>query len=77
MDFASKEVIAARMRERRKALGRDQHEIAAVLGVTQPAVCAWEAATQLPRKEAWAAVADAYGTTMQELFFDAHQAAGG
>lgn len=69
MDFASKEVIAARMRERRKALDLDQHEIAAVLKVTQPAVCAWEAATQLPRRDTWAAVAAAYGSTMEELFF--------
>ncbi len=71
MDFASRDVVATRMKDARKAKSLDQHEIAAALGVSQPAVSAWESGEQQPKRETWRAVAAAYGfAAMEELFFE-------
>lgn len=70
MDFAPNEVVAARIKDARKRKRLDQKDLAETLGVTQPAVSAWESAEQMPKRETWAAVAHALDMDIIDLFFD-------
>lgn len=69
MDFAPKGVVAARLRAARLGLGLSQQQVAAEIGVGQPAVYAWESALYLPRRELWAAVARTLETTVESVFY--------
>lgn len=55
------------LKERRKAAGMTQQEVANVLGVDQSAVAYWERGKYKPRKKRLAALAKLYGCSEEEL----------
>lgn len=69
VDFAPPDVVSARLRDARKSKGLSQWEAAERLGVTQPAVSAWENGHP-PAREHWKGVSDLYERPMLDLFFD-------
>jgi transcriptional regulator with XRE-family HTH domain len=62
--------VGARLRAARMKLKKRQHEIAAELGCTQPAVSDWESDKALPRTQEIRAVAKAYGLKPELLLPD-------
>lgn len=71
MRLAPKEVLAARLLAARTAADLAQHEVATALGITQPAVCAWEdpGSPNTPRTEYWEPLAKELKVPLEELFF--------
>lgn len=52
----------------RKAAGIKQVDLAKILGVGQPSLCAWEAGKTLPTADKLPALAKALGCTIDDLF---------
>lgn len=59
------------LKERRKAAGFTQQEVATILGVDQSAVSLWERGVFVPRKERLAELAKLYKCSEKELMEDA------
>ena len=55
------------LKERRKAAGLTQQEVANILGVDQSAVAYWENGKYKPRKKRLADLAKLYGCSVEEL----------
>ena len=49
---------------------RSLEEVANAAGVTRSAICMYEAEARVPRDETKVALADFFGKTVQEIFFD-------
>ena len=59
--------VGERLRKARTKLKKRQADIADEVGVSQPAVQAWESDHCLPETEKFRAVADAYGIDVMHL----------
>ncbi|HWT41837.1 MAG TPA: helix-turn-helix domain-containing protein [Sphingopyxis sp.] len=57
-----------RLKQLRKAKGLTQAQMASQLGVSMPAICAWETGKARPRDARMKALANALGIPMSELF---------
>lgn len=57
-----------RLKQLRKAKGLTQAQMASQLGVSMPAICAWETGKARPRDSRMKALANALGIPMSELF---------
>ena len=62
------EAFGVRLKQLRKAKGMTQGQMAAQLGVSMPAICAWETGKARPRDARMKALANALGIPMSELF---------
>jgi transcriptional regulator with XRE-family HTH domain len=62
------EDFGVRLRQLRKAKGMTQAQMASQLGVSMPAICAWETGKARPRDARMKALANALGIPMSELF---------
>lgn len=62
------EDFGVRLKQLRKAKGMTQGQMAAQLGVSMPAICAWETGKARPRDARMKALANALGIPMSELF---------
>jgi transcriptional regulator with XRE-family HTH domain len=62
------EDFGVRLKQLRKAKGMTQAQMAAQLGVSMPAICAWETGKARPRDARMKALANALGIPMSELF---------
>jgi transcriptional regulator with XRE-family HTH domain len=62
------EVFGHRLKQLRKAKGLTQAQMASQLGVSMPAICAWETGKARPRDARMKALATALGIPMSELF---------
>lgn len=58
------------LKERRKAAGLTQQEVANVLGIDQSSVCLWETGRYKPRKKRLAELAKLYKCSEKELMED-------
>lgn len=64
-----KETIGRRLRELRGVF-KTQREVADAIGVSPAALSMWECGERVPGDEAKIALANYYGKTVQELFYD-------
>ena len=64
----SAEDFGHRLKQLRKARGLTQGQMAAQLGVSMPAICAWETGKARPRDARMKGLANALGIPMSELF---------
>lgn len=64
----SVEAFGVRLKQLRKAKGLTQAQMASELGVSMPAICAWETGKARPRDARMKALAKALGIPMTELF---------
>ena len=55
------------LKERRKAAGLSQQEVAKAMGVNQSAVCQWETGKIKPRKKRLEKLAELYHCSVEEL----------
>lgn len=62
------EEFSVRLKQLRKAKGLTQAQMASRLGVSMPAICAWETGKARPRDTRMKALASALGIPMSELF---------
>jgi len=62
------EDFGVRLKQLRKAKGMTQAQMASQLGVSMPAICAWETGKARPRDTRMKALAAALGIPMSELF---------
>lgn len=61
-------IIGNRIRERRKALGLSQKQLAKKVGLNYTTVSKWEMGTSEPRVFCAICLAQFFGTTVEELF---------
>lgn len=65
---AAVEDFGVRLKQLRKAKGLTQAQMASQMGVSMPAICAWETGKARPRDGRMKALANALGIPMSELF---------
>ena len=74
--FASKEVIARRIRRLRDGRGLKQQQLAEQIGRTQASVCDWERGRYTPDRASLEALATFFDVSVAEIVFDDEPARG-
>lgn len=62
--------IAEKLVELRKKAGKTQAEVSEALNISQSRLGNYEAGIRIPRDEMKSKIADYYGLTVQEIFFN-------